>query len=127
MALSLRTRLTLWYSALLLLALGLFTATVLWVHWTLLLRQADESLEALGLAAANVVAAELDEHLTMADAAREMEAVVPRGDYMVTVFDAGGTPVHSEMPPFPFDRAALSAGDDAPRTVRGPGGRAWRT
>src|SRR5215471_3421103 len=126
MALSLRTRLTLWYSALLLVALGLFTATVLWLHWNLLVRQADESLEALGVAAANVVAAEIDERQTIDEAAREMEAVVPRADYMVAVFDAAGAPVHALAPAFPIDRAAL-AGDSGPRTMTGPGGRAWRT
>ena len=57
MAISLRTRLTLWYSAWLLVALALFTATVLWLHWRLLLHQADESLEAFSTAAANVVSA----------------------------------------------------------------------
>ena len=39
MALSIRARLTLWYSALLLLALGSFIAVVLVVHWRLLVNQ----------------------------------------------------------------------------------------
>src|SRR4029450_562898 len=93
MPLSLRTRLTVWYSGLLLLALGLFTATVLWLHWKLMLRQADESLDALALAAANVVSAELDEQLSIGEAAREMAAVVGHRGYPGPGRGAGGAPV----------------------------------
>jgi len=90
-ALSLRARLTVWYSALLLLAIAAFTATVLWLHWELLLRQADESLEAFSIAAANVVTAELAEHATLEQAAHEMANVVPHEDYEADIVDAGGT------------------------------------
>jgi heavy metal sensor kinase len=125
--LSLRTRLTLWYSALLLLALALFTATVLWLHWKLLLRQADESLDALGLAAANVVTAELGEGVGMAGAVREVTEVVRHGDYVVTVFDADGTPIGERSAAFPIDRAARSEDSESAKTMVGPDGRAWRT
>ena len=81
MTLSLRTRLTVWYSALLLLALVVFTATVLWLHWRLLVRQSDESLEALATTGANVVADELAEHATLGGAAREMADVVRHEHY----------------------------------------------
>jgi heavy metal sensor kinase len=80
-----------WYSALLLLAIAAFTATVLWLHWELLLRQADESLEAFSIAAANVVTAELAEHATLEQAAHEMTNVVPHEDYEAAIVDAGGT------------------------------------
>jgi heavy metal sensor kinase len=127
MRLSLRTRLTLWYSGLLLLALGLFTATVLWLHWKLMLRQADESLDALALAAANVVSAELDEQLSISEAAREMAAVVRHRDYAVTVLDADGTPIRELPASFPIDRGAAAEGRRSARTIVGPDGRAWRT
>ena len=89
MAIALRTRLTLWYSAWLLVALALFTATVLWLHWHLLLRQADESLEALSIAAVNVVSDELAEHVTLEEAAHEMVEVVPRHGYQAAVLEPG--------------------------------------
>jgi two-component system, OmpR family, sensor kinase len=92
-ALSLRTRLTVWYSALLLLAIAVFTATVLWLQWTLLVRQSDESLDTLSAAAVNVVESELSETGDLLGAAREMESVVRRPDYMVAVFDADGATV----------------------------------
>ena len=91
MAISLRTRLTLWYSGLLLLALVLFTATVLWLHWHLMVRQADESLRALAIAAVNVVDAELAEHATLEDAAHEMVGVVRQRNYEAAVLDGSGT------------------------------------
>src|SRR5580765_1224726 len=126
MALSLRTRLTVWYSGLLLLALALFTATVLWLHWKLMIRQADESLDALAVAAANVVAEELDEHVTIAGAAQEMAAVVRDRDYVVAVLDAGGTPVREVPAAFPLPRDVSADGRRSARTVVGPDGRGWR-
>jgi hypothetical protein len=119
MTLSLRTRLTLWYTALLLLALALFTATVLWLHWKLMLRQADESLDALARAAANVVSAELDEHVSLSGAAREMASVVRNRDYVVTVLDADGSPIRDLSAAFPVSGPLLPAGDRAARTVTG--------
>src|SRR5262245_60601503 len=95
MALSLRTRLTIWYSALLLIGIGVFTATVLWLHWRLLLRQSDESIEALSMAAVRVVSEELSEHLPLEQAAREMASVVRHEDYVVGVLDADGVPLRA--------------------------------
>ena len=126
MTLSLRTRLTLWYSALLLLALALFTATVLWLHWKLMLRQADESLDALARAAANVVSAELDEHASISGAAREMASVVRNRDYVVTVLDADGAPIRDLPVAFSVSLSALPVGERGARTVTGLDGRAWR-
>jgi two-component system, OmpR family, sensor kinase len=127
MPLSLRTRLTLWYSGLLLVALALFTAMVLWLHWRLTLRQADESLDALALAAANVVSAELDEHLSMREAAREMTRVVGHRDYVASVLDADGAAI-GELPfAFPLDAASTPDRRRTARTILAPNGRAWRT
>ncbi len=120
---SLRTRLTLWYSALLLLALALFTATVLWVHWHLLLHQADESLEAFSIAAVNVVSEELSERATLEQAVHEMVNVVPHEDYDAGVIDASGTRLMGGT------GAALVAAVQATwrvRTFYQADGRPWR-
>src|SRR5215831_18353355 len=95
MALSLRSRLTLWYSALLLLGIVLFSATVLSLYWRFALEQSDESLKALSATAVNVVASELAEHATLAEAAREMESVVRQRDYAVAVLDPSGAPIRA--------------------------------
>src|SRR6476660_9876518 len=123
MAISLRTRLTVWYSAWLLLALALFTATVLWLHWRLLLHQADESLEAFSVAAVNVVSAELAEHATLEEAAHEMASVVPHDEYEAAVVDAAGTTM---MGTANVALAAAVRGPWRPATVYGPDGRPWR-
>jgi heavy metal sensor kinase len=126
MAMSLRTRLTLWYSALLLLALVLFSATVLWLHWRLLVREADASLDALSAAAANVVAEELAEGATLSQAGREMARVVPHGDHVVGVLDANDTPIRELAIALPLVPLAAGGAPAASRTVRAPDGRAWR-
>ena len=124
MTISLRTRLTLWYSALLLLALVLFTATVLWLHWHLMVRQADDSLRALAIAAVNVVDAELAEHATLDEAAREMVGVVRQRNYEAAVLDASGTKLMGGV------AAPLLVAFQQPgagmRTVTGSDGRPWR-
>jgi heavy metal sensor kinase len=126
MAISLRTRLTLWYSALLLLALGLFSATVLWLHWRLLTREVDRSLDALVTAAANMVAEELTEGDTLPLAAKEMMDVVPHGDYTIAVLDAAGAPILALPAALPVRSPADAAADSAPWTAKGFDGRRWR-
>ena len=44
MALSLRTRLTAWYSVLLVLTIAVFSAAVLWLHWRLLLERVNRGI-----------------------------------------------------------------------------------
>ena len=80
MQLSLRARLTAWYSVLLVLTVVVFSAAVLWLHWRLLLEQFDEGLESISATASRVVEAELAEEDSLALAAAEMVSVVrPRG------------------------------------------------
>jgi len=127
MALSLRTRLTIWYSALLLLALGLFTATVLWLHWRLLVRQADETLEALSMAAVNVVSDELAEHATLEQAAREMASVVRHEDVVVGVLDGDGVPLRSLPVALPIvSDGDANGGRPRRRTISDAAGHDWR-
>src|SRR5260370_40966705 len=127
MALSLRTRLTVWSSALLLLTIVLFTATVLWLHWRLLARGADAALDALSVTAVNVVAGELVEHATLAEATHEVESVVRRAGYLGTVFDGRGVPVGRTSPALPIDPTEMLRGAGvAMKTVAAPDGQEWR-
>lgn len=125
MALPLRTRLTVWYSALLLLALGLFSATVLWLHWHLMMRQADESLEALGRTAINVMDSELVEGVPIDRAAREMLDVAHQRDYTLTVLDAAGAPLHGAQGAIPVALPVQFTSRDT-RTIASSKGEAWR-
>jgi heavy metal sensor kinase len=126
-SLSLRSRLTIWYSGLLLVALLLFSATVLWLDWHLVLWQGDEALEALSRMASNVVIAELAEHATLEEASRETEALVGHHDYAIAILDASGTLVRrtsAEAAVIPHD--ILLSANRTPRTVQTANGQMWR-
>ena len=127
MTLSLRTRLTAWYSVLLLVTLVVFSAAVLWLHWHLLLTQFDESLETLTITASNVVQSELAERPNLVKAAAEMDAVVHPPDFVVQVLDGSGSPVRPSAARVPLEPYAGAAGlERGIRTVHGPDGRQWR-
>jgi heavy metal sensor kinase len=127
MTLKLSTRLTLWYSGLLLLAVVLFSATVLWLQWTLLVRQSDEALDTLSAAAVNVVEDELAENNDLLGAAREMESVVLRADYSVAVLDSDGAIVQRTGIALPIERpASLERHQVSSVTVRAANHHRWR-
>jgi heavy metal sensor kinase len=127
MALSLRARLTVWYTVLLLVSVAVLSGAVLLLDWHLLLKQADESLDTLSLAAVNVIHDELAEHDDLSAAAREMEAVVQRRQFVVEVFDGRGAVVNAIDAPLVVPDDLLAAA--RPRlaaTISGTGGRRWR-
>lgn len=127
MALSLRARLTVWYSVLLLVSVAVLSGAVLLLDWHLLVRQADESLDALSLTAVKVVQDELAEHDDLATATREMEAVVQRRQFVVEVFDARGGFVGTVQAPLDLPATLIAAAHPrATATIKGPGGRHWR-
>jgi len=108
MQVSLRARLTAWYSLLLVLTLAVFSAAVLWLHWELLLEQFDEGLRSVIATAGNVVDEELNE-TDLPSAAAEMVAVVRVPDGRVQVLDPSGKPIAptGQIMPLPPDVAAL--------------------
>jgi two-component system OmpR family sensor kinase len=125
MALSLRTRLTAWYSVLLVLTLAVFSAAVLWLHWRLLLVQLDASLSSIATTANNVVAEEASERNDLGKAAREMAEVVHPANYVVQVLDASGSPLRQDTRALPLPQGADTV-DSTARTVTGANGRPWR-
>ena len=127
MALSLRARLTVWYTVLLLVSVAVLSGAVLLLDWHLLVKQADESLETLSLAAANVIQDELAEHDDLSTAAREMEAVVRRRQFVVEVFDGRGVMVGPAKTPLGVPPELLaSAKPRVVATISGAGGGQWR-
>ena len=127
MTLSIRTRLTVWYSALLLLALVSFIAVVLLVHWRIVVREYDDSLDTMGLMATNVIAEEMGEHDNLALAAEDTEEVVRAPDHIVKVLDAAGRPLNPESPGFPLDATAQAQlTKPGLRTVSAADGSLWR-
>ena len=88
--LSLRARLTVWYTLALLIVLCLFGANVLWQQRRIGIRRVDRELEALTDTLANVVQDELHENDDPATAATEATATVTAPGRALAVFDARG-------------------------------------
>ena len=97
MTLSLRTRLTLWYTFALVVVLCLFGADVLWVQGRLGIRRVDRELDGLETTIANVVRGELKEHSTPASAAEEARDTVATPGRAVAILDVNGSPLASRL------------------------------
>ena len=128
MQLSLRTRLTAWYSMVLVLTVAVFSAAVLWAHWQLLVTQFDEALESIGDTADNVIKEELGEGHDLARAASETAALVRPSDGAVEILDGSGSPIHPTTGPrVPLlDEIRSAAFPPGSRSLKGPDGRLWR-
>ena len=128
MSLSLRTRLTAWYSVLLVLTVVVFSAAVLWLHWRLLIEQFDDNLKAVSSTAINVVEEELGEVHDLGHAAAEMTAVVRPPDDVVQVLDVSGVPIHktAEADAAAARGALARIHAHRPRTITAPDGMPWR-
>jgi signal transduction histidine kinase len=91
--LSLRARLTLWYTLALVVVLGLFGTDVLWVQSRIGVRRVDRELDGLTTTLANVIRGELSEHATLASAAEEAQSTVTAGGRAIAILDAQGVPL----------------------------------
>ena len=89
-ALSLRTRLTLWYTVALLVVLSLFGVNVLWQQGRLGLRRVDRELDGLTDTLANVVGDELKEDGNARTAAEEARNTVTASGRALAILDANG-------------------------------------
>jgi heavy metal sensor kinase len=95
--LSLRARLTLWYTITLLLVLGLFGGDVLVEQKRLGIRRADQEVESVQATLANIFREELRELDAPAVAAREAkDAMQSLGDDVV-ILDANGRPLATQL------------------------------
>src|SRR5262245_47655022 len=127
MQVSLRARLTAWYSLLVVLTVAVFAAAVLLLHWRLLLKQFDDGLEAIAVTADNMFAEELEEVKNPVQAAAEMVEVVRAEDGGVQVLDATGASIGRATSQVPLPPDAFSPGASAqPVTLSGPDGQQWR-
>ena len=124
--LSLRARLTLWYTLALLVVLCLFGANVLWQQRRIGLRRVDRELEALSATLANVVQDELNEHDDPATAATEATATVTAPGRALAILEPQGRVLGARW-------SGLARRDPLPRDDAAPGVRtvdtgsgAWR-
>src|SRR6266705_75313 len=116
--LSLRARLTLWYTLALLVVLCLFGADVLWQQRRIGVRRVDRELEAFTATLANVVGDELTEIADPRSAAQEARNTVTTPGRAVAILDARGDDARAAR-----RQPAVGGG---PRTARGAGGDARR-
>jgi two-component system OmpR family sensor kinase len=124
--LSLRARLTLWYTLALLVVLCLFGASVLWQQRRIGIRRVDHELEALASTLRNVVQDEINEQDDLVTAATEATATVAAPGRALAIVDGSGHVLGAQWNGLDL-REPIAAGDGDPnvRTVetgRGP----WR-
>jgi signal transduction histidine kinase len=120
--LSLRARLTLWYTVALVVILGLFAADVLWIQARLGTRRVDRELDAVIATAANIVEGELRERSRPASAAHEAVQTVAAPGRALAILDAqDGQALAARW-------AGLDAKDVLPSLTSSAGGRSvWTT
>jgi len=87
---SLRAKLTIWYTAALLVVLCLFGAYVLWQQGRVGMRRVDGDLAAFADTLANVVREELTELGDAREAAEEANSIVATSGRALAIIDAGG-------------------------------------
>jgi two-component system OmpR family sensor kinase len=123
---SLRTRLTLWYTLALVIAVCLFGADVLWGQGRLGVRRLDRELDGVTGTAANIIRGELLERVTLPSAAEEASEALAGTGSAIVVLDQGGAPIVASWSgltmqgPFPPARAGAQVW-----TAETPTG-AWR-
>lgn len=123
--LSLRARLTLWYTIALVVVLALFGVDVLIVQYRLGIRRADRELESVHATLATILREELRELDSPALAATEARDAIASLGGAVAILDAGGHALATRL-----DRVALRdvmppAGVAAERTIQTSSGE-WR-
>ncbi|MFN7982961.1 MAG: ATP-binding protein [Vicinamibacterales bacterium] len=111
--LRLRTRLTLFYSVVLLAVFAVFAATVIWQQARIGLRRVDRELDRLTATVAELLADELSESDTPTQASREVVAALGSAGRVVSIYDAAGQPLAATSGTPALRAPQLSAGEPA--------------
>jgi heavy metal sensor kinase len=125
---SIRTTLTVWNSAIMVLALTAFGAGVLWLHARWSHDQFDADLANLGAVTSRVLREELGEHKVLTKAAAEAGESIDVPGRSIAILDASGAMVAAEWHGFNYDRSALPLGPlgQTQFTTLGQSGASWR-
>jgi heavy metal sensor kinase len=126
MRLSLRARLTLWYTLVLLIVLSVFAADVLWQLGLIGMRRVDRDLDALTATLANVVGDELRELGTPRAAAEDARNTVTAPGRAIAILDAGGQVLAAQWSGLDLRDALPSAGAGAKAWTVQTAAGAWR-
>jgi heavy metal sensor kinase len=122
MTLSLRGRLTLWYTAALMIALILIATEVLWVVGRLGVRRTDDDLATIAATVVNVIAAELLEGPNVHDAAAQALDVASGPRRAIAILDAHGSVLAATPSATALAEAARASETGAASTLAGE----WR-
>jgi signal transduction histidine kinase len=126
MAMSLRVRLTIWYTAASLVLLCLFAAAVLWNQRQLSMRRLDRDLDGMAATVTDVLGHELRENNGVAYAAERARRTILLEDSVVLVLDAHGAVLASSRSDFKFGRAAPTSSDGPQVWTEEAGTTGWR-
>jgi heavy metal sensor kinase len=124
--LSLRARLTLWYTVALLVVLCLFGANVLWQQRRIGFRRVDRELEALTATLVNVVQDELNEQDDLVTAATEATTTVTAPGRALAIADAGGKVLGARWNRLELPDPIASGSDEPSVRTMESNGVAWR-
>jgi signal transduction histidine kinase len=124
-ALSLRARLTLWYTVALVVVMTLFGLDILVVQQRLGIRRADRELDSIHDTLTNIVGEELREQDSPLLAATEARNAIASLGGAVAILDAGGHPLATRLDRLRIEDLAYSGSGAATRTVDTASGR-WR-
>jgi heavy metal sensor kinase len=124
---SIRARLTLWYSALMVVALSVFSIGVLWLHARWAHAQFDAELADLAASTSRVMGEELAEGDTLPKAVSETLTSMDVPGRTTALLDPDGNPLGAHWHGFSYD-ATMSPADARSRltTLNDGDGNAWR-
>lgn len=125
---SIRTRLTLWYSAVMVVALTVFSVGVLWLHARWGGAQFDSELASLGAEVSRVMQEELAESGNLQKAVSETRSSMDVPGRATAILDLSGSPIAAHWHGFRYDVTTLAA-DTLPQsrfTTLSESGTAWR-
>lgn len=128
MKLSIRARLTLWYSAVMVVALAVFSAGVLWLHARWGRAQFDSELASLAAALSRVMQEELSESGSLSKAVRETRTSMDVPGRATAILDLQGTPLSARWHGLSYDAKLLptAALSQQRFTTLAEPGNAWR-
>jgi len=112
MALSIRWRLTVWYSALMIVALATFSVAILWLHLVWGRAQFDSELASLGAETARVMQEELGESGKLQQAVLEASHAIDVPDRAMAILDTDGKPLVARWRNFQYAAGSLTLPTD---------------
>lgn len=124
-SLTLRTRLTIWYSLVLVIVLGMFGAAVVWQQGRIGMRRVDRELDAVAATLENVLRDELTETADPVAAAAEAQRTMAAPGRAMAILDGGGDVLAANWQDFTVEQPIAIGSEPRVWTTRTSSGT-WR-